>query len=86
MNIEDNKDLSSWLEEGLRYLYEGNVQNVAIQATNENGEILTSYFHCNIPTKLLFAGYIQQDAMLDTLEARRIKEDDEHDFIIEDLM
>lgn len=68
MRIEDNEDLSTFLERGLRNIYENGAQQVAILATLESGEVLAGYYHCNIPTKLLYAGYLQQDATLDALK------------------
>lgn len=69
MKIEDNKDLSSWLNKGLKYLYDEDAVSVALLATLKNGEIFSGYFNCDVPSKLLYSGYINQDAMLDTLAA-----------------
>lgn len=67
MKIEDNKELSSFLEEGIKTLYENGAKSVALLATLDNDEILAGYFQCGITTKMVYAGYIQQDAMIDTL-------------------
>lgn len=76
MKIEDNKDLSSWLEEILKFIYDENCVSVAVACTTEEGPILTSYYRCSSADKALYASYINQDSMLDTLEAnpRKLKE------------
>ena len=86
LKVEDNKDLSSWLEEVLRFIYDESCVSVAIACTTEEGPILTSYYRCSSADKALYASYINQDSMLDTLEAnpRKLKEiisscDDESD-------
>lgn len=68
MKIEDNEDLSTFLEEGIKSIYEGEATQVAMLATLKSGEVLAGYFHCNVPTKLLYAGYVHQDAILDTMK------------------
>ncbi len=77
LKIEDNENLSTFLEQGLQQIYEHNATRVAIYATLEDNQILSGYFNCDIPTKLLYAGYVQQDAMIDTLEANGVIETDE---------
>lgn len=49
--------------------------------TTEDGEIHSNYYNTTMADKLLLSGLIQQDAMLDSLEANGfIKfEDDEED-------
>jgi len=79
MKFEDNKELSTFLEEGIRTLYENGAKAVAILATLENGEVLSGYYCCGVPTKMLYAGYIQQDAMLDTLRKKGIDVDNDEE-------
>lgn len=79
MKIEDDPDLRQFLENGLRMIYTYNAKRVAIFATLEDDDILFGYHECNIPTKLLYAGYIQQDAMIDTLNRREEDEEDSED-------
>ena len=72
MKIEENADLSKFLENGLRMLYDEGVKSVAISATTDDDDVSIGYYHCNIPTKIMYAGYIQQDAMLDTIRSNKL--------------
>lgn len=73
MKIDDDLDLKRFLEDGLRTMYQNDVKSIAILATMKNDEVLSGYYHCNVPTKLLYAGYLQQDATLDTLRKNGIQ-------------
>lgn len=79
MKIEENADLSKFLENGLRMLYDENVKSVAILATTEDDDISIGYYHCSVSTKLMYAGYIQQDAMIDTLKTNNLITDTSED-------
>lgn len=69
LKFEENEDLSKFLEQALTSLYKHKLSSLAIFATREDGCISCSYWNCSVPDKLVYAGYMQQDATLDTLEA-----------------
>ena len=79
MKIEESPKLSKFLEDGLRMIYEHGATRVALFATLEDDDILCGYHNCNIPTKILYAGYMQQDAMIDTLNSQSSENPDEED-------
>ena len=58
---------AKWLEASLQNVASKPVESICILAKRENGEILTGYYNCNVSDKLLFAGYVNQDAMIDSL-------------------
>ena len=77
MKIEDNENLSEFLEEGLREIYEHDATSVAIFARLEDGQILSGYWNVDVATKFVISGYIQQDTLVETLKTNNYIEDDE---------
>lgn len=77
--MEDLKNLpyAEWLEESLQNVVSKPIQAICIMSKFEDGEIGTGYYKCSAADKLLFAGFLQQDAMLDTLKANGYIDDDE---------
>lgn len=74
-----HKDLSNipyakWLEDTLQEMIKYPVKGISLNALTTNGEIYTNYYEISMADKLLIAGIIQQDAMLDTLAANGIVE------------
>lgn len=70
---------ANWLEESLQNIVGKPVQSMCILTKFDNGDTGTGYFDCSVADKLLFAGFLQQDAMIDTLKANGYIEDDEED-------
>lgn len=68
VKFEEQKDLSIFLEKGLKELYSHDVKSAAIIACIEGKQIFIGYFKADVADKLLYAGYIQQDAMIATLQ------------------
>ena len=79
IKYDENADLSKFLEEVLPQIYEKKIESLVICASMENGEIGSAYFNCSMKTKLMYAGLINQDAMMDTLMANGIIEYDDDD-------
>jgi hypothetical protein len=80
-NNVDLKNLSyaEWLEKTLQELVTFPVKKIGIYAMTENGEVYNNYHNVSMADKLVIAGIIQQDAMLDTMAANGMLEyvDDE---------
>ena len=76
---------AEWLEKSLRNLIGKPVEAICIMTKvagddKELGdEIGSGYWHCSVADKLLFAGFLQQDAMLDTMKENGYLPDDEED-------
>lgn len=77
---------AEWLEQSLRNIVGKPVQAMCIMtkvaSTDKNldDEVGTGYWNCSCADKLVFAGFIQQDAMLDTMRANGyLPEDDEEE-------
>ena len=73
---------AKWLEQSLQGIVGKPVKSICILTKMENDgqdEIGTGYYECSVADKLLFAGYLQQDAMIDTLQINGYIEDDEED-------
>lgn len=80
---------AEWLEQSLQNVISKPVQAICIMtkfASTEEGEddIGTGYYNCSVADKLVFAGFLQQDAMLDSLRANGYIPDDEDDEIEEE--
>lgn len=74
---------AEWLEQSLQNIVGKPVQAICIMtkfANTEEGEddIGTGYYNCSVADKLVFAGFLQQDAMLDAMKVNGyIPDDDE---------
>ena len=65
---------AKWLEQTLQELVKFPVKGIAINAITSNGEVYTNYHNVTMAEKLMIAGIINQDAMLDTMAANGIIE------------
>lgn len=80
LKFEENQDLSKFLEDVLKEIYESKVQSLAIMCTMEGSSAVgCGYYNCGVSTKLLYAGYLHQDALLQTLAANSSDPDDTED-------
>ena len=70
---------AKWLEQSLQDIIGKPVKSICILTKFEKDDIGTGYFDCSVADKLLFAGFLQQDAMLDTLKNNGYLEEDEED-------
>lgn len=72
-----------WLEETLQEMVTLPLDAICITAKLQDGSVYTSYSDdCTMNDKVMFAGYIQQDAMMQTLRANfkmKAIEDEEND-------
>ena len=78
------KDISKlpyaqWLEQSLQNIVGKPVQSICILTKYDSGDIGTGYYDCSIGDKILFAGYLQQDAMIETLQVNEYIESDENE-------
>lgn len=73
-NNFNNIPYAAWLERNLRDLIEAPVRSICISAVDENGVVYRDYYNANMLDKILIAGIIQQDAMLDSMAAHGIVE------------
>lgn len=73
-NNLNNIPYAQWLEKALQELITFPVKGICIVALTDNGEIYNNYHNVNMADKLVMAGIIQQDAMLDTMAASGIIE------------
>ena len=70
---------AEWLEQSLHNIIGKPVEAISILIKYEGGTVGTGYYNCSVGDKILFAGYIQQDAMIETLEVNGMVEDIEED-------
>lgn len=74
---------AEWLEQSLRNIIDKPVEAICIMTKvasddKELGdEIGAGYWNCTVADKLLFTGFLQQDAMIDTMKANGYIPDDE---------
>lgn len=66
---------AKWLEESLQNFVGKPVQSICICTKFEDGTVGSGYWDCSISDKLIFAGFLQQDAMLDTMRENGIIDD-----------
>jgi hypothetical protein len=78
-NNLNNIPYAQWLENALRELIDLPVKSICIFATTENGDIYNNYHNITMADKLVMAGIIQQDAMLDTMIANGFIEEEDDD-------
>lgn len=90
MNNLNNLPYAEWLEQSLRNIVGKPVEAICIMTRfaddgDENGDTVGSgYWHCSVADKLVFAGFLQQDAMLDTMKVNGIIPDDGEDDEVEE--
>lgn len=65
---------ATWLEKNLLELIKLPVRSITICATTNNGDVYREYYNTSMADKLITAGIIQQDAMLDSMAANGIIE------------
>lgn len=72
---------AEWLEQSLQSIVGKPVKSICIMTkfADDEGDIGTGYYECSVADKLLFAGFLQQDAMLDAMRINGYIEDDEED-------
>ena len=69
MNNINNMPYASWLEKTLQDVVDMPVESIYIVTKLKGGATVPSFYNCNVNDKILFAGIIQQDAMMDTIQA-----------------
>lgn len=78
---------AQWLERALRDISDLDIRSIAFVGVLESGDVYTSYYNAQMTDKLVLAGIINQDAMMDTLEANGVieyVEDDEEEEDVEE--
>lgn len=83
-NITD-MPYAQWLEQTLRDISDLDVRSIAFSGVLESGDVYTAYYNAQMTDKLVLAGIINQDAMMDTLEANGVIEYEEDDEEEEDV-
>ena len=68
---------AEWLEQSLQNIVGTNVQSICIMTKTKSGEVGTGYYECAAVDKLLFASYLQHDAVVDTMTSNEETEEDE---------
>lgn len=70
---------AEWLEKALHDVISMPVEGICLTVILKGGEAYTNYYNINMMNKLIIAGLVQQDAMLDSLAANGLIEysDDE---------
>lgn len=67
----DNDELTAWLEDCVKNLFERNKQShitsAAIITMSDDKVVLTGYYNCDAQDKAIFAHNLNADAMLDTV-------------------
>lgn len=69
MSNINNMPYASWLEETLQSVVDMPVESMYIITKIKGGATIPAFYNCNVNDKILFAGIIQQDAMMDALKA-----------------
>lgn len=70
---------AKWLEESLQNIISKPVKSICILTKFDTDDVGTGYYECSVADKILFAGFLQQDAMIDTLQVNGYLEEDEED-------
>lgn len=73
MEKNEKIDLSTlpytkWLEEAVAGIIGMPVDSICILTKYKDGSVQTGYYKCNVNDQLLFAGFLNQDAMIKTLK------------------
>lgn len=68
---------AKWLEQALKELVGFPVKSICLNAVTASGDTYTNYYQISMRDKIVIAGILQQDAMLDTMAANGIIEYDD---------
>ncbi len=68
---------AKWLEQALKELVNFPVKGICLNAVTADGDTYTNYYKISMRDKIVIAGILQQDAMLDTMAANGIIEYDD---------
>lgn len=77
MNDLTNLPYADWLERSLQNIVSSDVQSICIMTKTKSGVVGTGYYECAAIDKLLFASYLQHDAVIDTMTTDETMEDEE---------
>ena len=69
----------NWLEDSLQKLVAKPIESICIMYKLKNGDIRLSDFECSTADKIVFAGFLQHDAMMDSLIANGYVQEDDID-------
>ena len=64
-----SKEYAAYMEHTLKDMNDLPVESICIITKLKDGAVYTSYYNSTMTDKLIYAGLVQQDAMLDTLRA-----------------
>lgn len=67
---------AEWLEKALQEMIKMPVKGVCLFAITENGDFYNNYHNISLADKFIMAGFIQQDAMWDSMAANGVIEPD----------
>ena len=71
------QEYAQFLEETLSALVEMPIGSMCIMGNMKGGDSFVNYYKLSITDKILFAGLIQQDAMIDSLKANNLIKNEE---------
>ena len=63
------KPYAKWLENILSDICAAPIRALAMIGITDDGDMFNGYYNASVADKILMSGLIQQDAMIDTLEA-----------------
>lgn len=72
----NNLPYAQWLEQALHHIIGKPVQSICIITRYDSDAVGTDYYNASVADKLLFAGYLQQDAMIDVLQVNGYIDDE----------
>lgn len=78
-NDFNNIEYATWLESALKELITFPVEGICIHAISEDGMVYSNYHNIPVADKITIAGFIQQDAMIDTLRANGLIESNDEE-------
>ena len=68
MNIYENKELASWLNELIRRIEDEEIKSMSVCAVMGDGSTATAFFKCNPADLFMMSGLLTQDAIMKTIE------------------
>lgn len=89
MEKNEKIDLSTlpytkWLEQAVAGIIGMPVDSICILTKYKDGSVQTGYYKCDVSDQILFAGYLNQDAMIETLKINGLVKREEGEEDIEE--
>ena len=74
-----SKNYAKFMENILTHMVKAPVEGICVVTKLKGGAIMADYFNSSMMDKLIYAGVVQQNAMMEVLQANNMLKDEEEE-------